>query len=101
MQSGTVRQRSITTYDSYLRQLDAAALQYDVERLRERDIKAFANYVRNTARVREFTRDDMVLGQSWHFIPSLPESTIGEECFDQVFWPVAAQPVASDVTSTL
>jgi hypothetical protein len=88
-------------FDSYLRLLDAAALQYDVDRLREPNIKAFANYARNTARVRECTRDDMVLGQLWHFIPSLPEFTICEECFEQVVWPVADQPVASGVNRTL
>jgi hypothetical protein len=62
MQSGKVRQRSITTYEIYLRLLDAAALQYDVERLREPNIKHFAKYARNTAHVRECTRDDTVLG---------------------------------------
>jgi hypothetical protein len=62
MQSGKVRQRSITKYDSYLRLLDAAALQYDAERQCKPNIKAFAKYARNTARVREYTRDDMVLG---------------------------------------
>jgi hypothetical protein len=88
-------------FDSYLKILDAAALEYDVERLREPDIQAFANYARKTARVRECTRDDMVMGQLWHFIPSLPEFTICEECFDQVVWPVADQPVASGVNRTL
>ena len=88
-------------HDHYLRLLDAAAVQYDVERLREPDIQAFADYARKTARVRECTRDDMVMGQLWHFIPSLPEFTICEECFDQVVWPVADQPIASSVTRTL
>lgn len=88
-------------FDSYLKLLDAAALQYDVERLREPNIQALANYARKTARVRECTRDDMVMGQAWHFIPSLPEFTICEECFDEVVWPVTYQPVASSVTRTL
>ena len=88
-------------FDNYLKLLAASALQYDVERLREPDVQAFANYARKTARVRECTRDDMVMGQLWHFIPSLPEFTICEECFDQVVWPIADQPVASSVTRTL
>ncbi len=88
-------------HDSYLSLLDAAALQYDVERLREPNIQAFADFARKTARVRECTRDDMVMVQVWHFIPSLPEFTICEECFDQVVWPVADQPIASRVNRTL
>ena len=88
-------------FDNYIRLLEEAALQYDVERLREPDIRRFACYARKTARVRECTRDDMVMGQLWHFIPSLPEFTICEECFDQVVWPVADQPVASSINRTL
>jgi hypothetical protein len=88
-------------FENYLKLLDAAALEYDVERLREPNIQAFSNYARMTARVRECTRDDMVMGQLWHFIPSLPEFTICEECFYQVVWPVADQPIASGVHRTL
>ena len=88
-------------FDTYMKLLDEAALQYDVERLREPNVQAFVDYARKTARVRECTRDDMVMGQLWHFIPSLPEFTICEECFNQVVWPVADQPVASSINRTL
>jgi hypothetical protein len=88
-------------FDSYLKLLDAAATQYDVERLREPDLQAFAEYARKTARVRECSRDDMVMGQVWHFIPALPEFTMCEECFEEVVWPVADQPVARCVKRSL
>lgn len=88
-------------FNGYMKLLDAAALQYDVERLQEPDIQPFAKHARKTARVRECVRDDMVLGQLWHFIPGLPEFTICEECFDLVVWPVIDQPVAGSVTRTL
>lgn len=88
-------------FHNYLGLLEAAALRYDVERFREPNIQAFANYARKSARVRECPRDDMVMGQPWHFIPGLPEFTICEECFEQVVWPVADKPVASSVNRTL
>jgi hypothetical protein len=88
-------------FERYLKLLDAAATEYDVERLREPDIQPFANFARKTARIRECTRDDMVMNQLWHFIPGLPEFTVCEECFDQVVWPVVDQPVASSVNRTL
>lgn len=88
-------------FDKYIKLLDATALQYDVERLREPDMRPFAHFARKTARVRECTRDDMVMGQLWHFIPSLPEFTICEECFDHVVWPIIDQPVASSINRTL
>jgi hypothetical protein len=88
-------------FAEYLNLLDAAALRYDVEHLREPNIQAFVDYARKTARVRECTRDDMVMAQLWHFIPGLPEFTICEECFNQVVWPVADQAVASSVNRTL
>lgn len=88
-------------FENYLRLLEAAALQYEVDRLREPNIQAFANYARKAARVRECSRDDMVMGQAWHFIPSLPEFTVCEECFDEVIWPVIDQPVASSFNRTL
>jgi hypothetical protein len=85
----------------YLNLLDAVALRYDVEHLREPNIQAFADYARRTSRVRECTRDDMVMGQLWHFIPGLPEFTICEDCFDQVVWPIVDQPIASSVNRSL
>ena len=88
-------------FEGYLRLLDAAALKYDVERLKEPDIQPFADHARKTARVRECSRDDMVLDQLWHFIPALPQFTICEECFEQVVWPVADQPVARSVNRSL
>jgi len=88
-------------FTEYLKLLDAAALRYDAEHLREPNIQAFVDYARKTSRVRECTRDDMVMGQLWHFIPGLPEFTICEDCFNEVVWPIVDQPIASSVNRTL
>lgn len=88
-------------FHTFMKLLDAAALQYDVERLREPNIQAFANFARKAARLRECPRDDMIMGQVWHFIPSLPEFTVCEECYHEVVWPVINQPVASSFNRTL
>ena len=88
-------------FAGYMNRLEEAATRFDVDRLREPDISAFADHARRTARLRECTRDDMVLVQAWHFMPQLPELTICEECFQEVVWPVIDQPIAKHISRTL
>jgi len=88
-------------FNGYMAHLEAAAKRYDIERLREPDIRNFVDHARRTARVRECLRDDRILSQPWHFIPQLPEFTVCEECFQSVVWPVIDKPIARNFNRTL
>ncbi|KAJ9621908.1 hypothetical protein H2203_006788 [Taxawa tesnikishii (nom. ined.)] len=52
------------------------------------DTSNFVSLVRHKSRIRECTRDDMLRGQRWHYIPSLlPAFTVCQDCFDEVVQP--------------
>lgn len=51
------------------------------------DIQRFINMARDHAIKEECTRGTLSVRKPWHFIPSLPEFTVCEECYDEVVWP--------------
>ncbi|KAH6618814.1 hypothetical protein C7974DRAFT_37768 [Boeremia exigua] len=51
------------------------------------NMSKFTKMARDNAFKRECTRDKAFVRKPWHFIPSLPEFTVCEECFDAVIWP--------------
>ncbi|KAG9197691.1 hypothetical protein G6514_001160 [Epicoccum nigrum] len=59
------------------------------------DMSPFLKLARANAFKGECARDKPLHRKPWHFIPSLPEFTVCEECFAEVIWPaVAAQSSA-------
>jgi len=51
------------------------------------DPMAFIDLVERKARLRECSRDTMLVGGLWHFVPSLPHLTVCEDCFESVVEP--------------
>jgi hypothetical protein len=47
----------------------------------------FVQMVREYAFKGECTKDKAFTRKPWHFIPSLPEFTVCEECYDELIWP--------------
>ncbi|MCJ1485576.1 hypothetical protein MMC06_005751 [Schaereria dolodes] len=89
-------------FAGYVDLLEEIADQADQYR-RPPNMYRFLQHVRQKVETRECTRDDMVIGQPWHFIPQMPEFTVCEECFDEVVWPAinAGSPVAGQCNRTL
>jgi hypothetical protein len=52
------------------------------------DLKPLYDLLDSHAYKSECQRDRIVLDQTWHFMPTLPDLTICEECYDQTVWPV-------------
>ncbi|RMZ88994.1 hypothetical protein DV736_g3787, partial [Chaetothyriales sp. CBS 134916] len=69
--------------------------------LRNKDIVKFGELIKSKSKCRECQRDTMLATPLWHFIPTLPEFTICEECFEEVVWPLRDRPIARDVQKTL
>ncbi|EMC96640.1 hypothetical protein BAUCODRAFT_34015 [Baudoinia panamericana UAMH 10762] len=55
----------------------------------------FIALVERKTRLRECTRDNMLIGALWHFIPNIPTMTVCEDCFESVVEPEVQQ--GSDV----
>ncbi|KAF2176831.1 hypothetical protein K469DRAFT_721915 [Zopfia rhizophila CBS 207.26] len=51
------------------------------------DINRFVQLARDYAFKGECQRDKALMRKPWHFIPSLPEFTVCEECYDEFIWP--------------
>ncbi len=73
-------------FPRYIALLEAATTKAETER-RAPDLRAFADYARTRASLRECSRDDMVLSQGWHIMPHMPAFTVCEECYHDVVWP--------------
>jgi hypothetical protein len=82
--------------------LDAAASRAEADRSRRPDTREFLNYARRKVVLRDCRRDRPALS-TWHFIPSLPEMCICEDCYDEIVWPLARMnhPIARMVTSSM
>ncbi|MCJ1413369.1 hypothetical protein MMC19_007474 [Ptychographa xylographoides] len=79
-----------TRFPKYVDMLEEISTQANLYR-RPPNMLRFVHLVQSMADIRECTRDDMVLGQPWHFIPHLPEFTVCEECYNHVVWPHIAE----------
>ncbi|KAJ5086519.1 hypothetical protein NUU61_007826 [Penicillium alfredii] len=80
----------------YIDLLDAAASRADASSTRSRpDPRPFIAYARRKVVLRDCPRDKPVL-TTWHYIPSLPELCVCEDCYDEVVWPLAKsrRPIA-------
>jgi hypothetical protein len=51
------------------------------------NINRFVQLARDNAFKGECSRDKAYFRKPWHFISSLPEFTVCEECYDEVIWP--------------
>ncbi|KAJ5177958.1 uncharacterized protein N7500_000657 [Penicillium coprophilum] len=84
--------------------LDASAsrAESDSSRTRRPDTREFLNYARRKVVLRDCRRDRPALS-TWHFIPSLPEMCVCEDCYDEVVWPLARSnhPIACMVTTKM
>jgi hypothetical protein len=81
--------------------LDASATRAENDRSLP-DTRDFLNYARRKVVLRDCRRDRPSLS-TWHFIPSLPELCICEDCYDEVVWPLARMnhPIARMVTTSM
>lgn len=91
--------RRFATYVDTLEEVSKQASEYR----RAPNMLRFVRLVQKMANTRECTRDNMVLGQPWHFISHLPEFTVCEECYDAVVWPElsAGSELAANFNRTL
>ena len=75
--------RRALTYLDLLIELDAESQA----REQRPDIVRFIQLARECAFKGECAKDKSLVRKPWHFIPSLPEFTVCEECYDEVVWP--------------
>ncbi|KAF2017076.1 hypothetical protein BU24DRAFT_388031 [Aaosphaeria arxii CBS 175.79] len=63
---------------------------------RDPDIQRFIAMARDNAFREECPRDQAIANKPWHYIPSLPEFTVCEECYSEVVWPAIQErsPIA-------
>ncbi|KAJ5468836.1 hypothetical protein N7475_006588 [Penicillium sp. IBT 31633x] len=84
--------------------LDASASRAESEssRTRRPDTREFLSYARRKVVLRDCRRDRPTLS-TWHYIPSLSEMCVCEDCYDEVVWPLARSrhPIACMVTTKL
>ncbi|KAJ5817818.1 hypothetical protein N7447_007826 [Penicillium robsamsonii] len=80
----------------------ASRAESDSSRTRRPDTREFLNYARRKVVLRDCRRDRPALSR-WHFIPSLPEMCVCEDCYDEVVWPLARlnHPIACMVTTKM
>ncbi|KAF2470580.1 uncharacterized protein BDR25DRAFT_303661 [Lindgomyces ingoldianus] len=78
-----ITSRRFPKYLDLLVELDAEAQL----RGRSPNIERFILMARENAYKGECLKDKPTLRKPWHFIPSLPEFTVCEECYDDVIWP--------------
>jgi hypothetical protein len=76
--------RRFPKYLDLLVELDAEAQQSIHQRP---DIGRFIRLARDNAFKGECMQAKTLLRKPWHFIPSLPEFTVCEECYDELVWP--------------
>jgi hypothetical protein len=55
------------------------------------DMARFMKLARENAFKSECARDKLFTRRPWHYIPSLPEFTVCEECYDELVWPAIQQ----------
>ncbi|KAK4555721.1 hypothetical protein LTR86_007474 [Recurvomyces mirabilis] len=51
------------------------------------DPMPFVELVEHKLRLRECTRDNMLIGGLWHFIPNIPSLTVCEDCYESIVEP--------------
>ncbi|KAF2808776.1 uncharacterized protein BDZ99DRAFT_499181 [Mytilinidion resinicola] len=87
--------RRFPAYLDLLVELDEEATR----RARSPDLRPFIQLAKENAYKQECTRDQLILDQTWHFIPRLPEFAVCEECFDELVWPEAMKKNPSKIAA--
>ncbi|KAJ6102496.1 hypothetical protein N7486_004923 [Penicillium sp. IBT 16267x] len=84
----------------YVDLLDIAAGR--TEPSRQPDPRDFLSYARRKVVLRDCRRDRPTMG-TWHYIPSLPEFCVCEDCYDEVVWPLAKthHPIAKSFSTSM
>ncbi len=59
------------------------------------DLNRFIKLVRESSFKGECARYKPLFRKPWHFIPSLPEFTVCEQCYDEVIWPATQSKTTS------
>ena len=79
----------------YIDLLDSAASRAEADPSRRPDLRDFLAYARRKVVLRDCRRDRPAMS-TWHYIPSLPELSVCEDCYDEVVWPLAKahRPIA-------
>ncbi|KAH7075447.1 hypothetical protein BKA63DRAFT_511502 [Paraphoma chrysanthemicola] len=75
--------RRFPKYLDLLVELDAEAQDLD----KRPKIDRFIQMAREHAFKGECGKDKSFVRKAWHFVPSLPELTVCEECYDELIWP--------------
>ncbi|KAH7392528.1 hypothetical protein BKA66DRAFT_457705 [Pyrenochaeta sp. MPI-SDFR-AT-0127] len=75
--------RRFPTYLDLLVELDAEAQSLG----KQPNINRFVQLARDNAFKGECAKDKTYIRKPWHFITSLPEFTVCEECYDELVWP--------------
>ncbi|ORY18793.1 hypothetical protein BCR34DRAFT_528741 [Clohesyomyces aquaticus] len=78
-----VHSRRFPKYLDLLIELDAESQL----RGRAPNIELFIQMARDNSHRAECTKDKPLYRKPWHFIPSLPEFTVCEECYADIIWP--------------
>ncbi|KAJ5747372.1 uncharacterized protein N7511_009068 [Penicillium nucicola] len=65
------------------------------------DLHEFLSYARRKTALRDCRLDRQIVTK-WHYLPTLPELCICEDCFDEVVWPFARhqRPIARSIPPT-
>ncbi|MCJ1375655.1 hypothetical protein MMC20_006892 [Loxospora ochrophaea] len=90
--------KRFATYVDMLEEINSQAKEHR----RPPNLLRFIQLARKWSSVPICTKDDMILGQPWHFMPRLREFTVCEECYIQVVRPAIddGSSLASDFTRT-
>ncbi len=89
--------RRFPRYLDMLVELDAEAQSLN----NEPNINRFIQLARDNAFKGECCKDKTSVRKAWHFIPSLPEFTVCEECYDEHVWPVIRSKSSSSAVARL
>jgi hypothetical protein len=81
--------RRFPVYLDHLVEIDDKARFQD--RSSAPNLKPMIDLVQSHAYKAECTRDRIVIGQTWYFMPSFPSLTVCEECHDDAVWPSLRQ----------
>lgn len=73
--------------EQYINLLDISATQAETTHSRP-NIRDLLSYARRKVVLRDCRRDRPIFA-TWHYIPSLPELCVCEDCYDEVIWPLA------------
>jgi hypothetical protein len=81
--------RRLPIYLDHLVEIDDKARIQD--RSSAPNLKPLIDLIHSHTYKAECSRDRIVIGQTWYYMPSFPSLTICEECYDDAVWPAIRQ----------